>query len=314
MTKQSIQSRLGAKLVPFFAKRVFPSEWIDAGSDRSQLEPIAKKRRSFDGPRPDRVLGRKWKRATTLVDGFPLHLLTPKAGSTGRVLFYCHGGAFVVGPSSLEWMHAARFASAIGFDLALYEYPKVPEHDSLATRAATINAYRAIGDRYPSGKMAIGGLSAGGGLAVSTMLQLQRNGSALPVAAVLFSPWLDMGVAHPDAPRMADTDLMLPIDGLRHDGMLYAGPLLVTDPLVSPRFATAPELAAMPPTVVTAGEEELLLPEGREFVDNLTAAGVDAVLHLERFGQHAAVIAKTPEGGEVFDAAVKDMRRLTKGV
>ncbi len=310
MTKQSLMSRLGAKIVPVFAKRVFPPEWIEAGDDRAQLEAIAKKRRKSDGPRPDLVLQRSWSRATTDVAGFPLHLLTPKAGSTGQVLFYCHGGAFVVGPSSLEWLHAARFAAAIGFDLALYQYPKVPEHDSTTMRATTLTAYDAIAERYPADRIAIAGLSAGGGLAVSTMLQLHRDGRDLPIAAALFSPWLDMGVTHPDAGSMVDTDKVLPIDALRHDGKLYAGSLSLTDPLVSPRFTTSEELAALPPTVLTAGEDELLLPEGREFIDNLAASGVAATLHLERYGQHAGIMAKTSEGTEVFDAAVKDMRRL----
>lgn len=309
MTEQSLMSRLGAKMLPFFSKRVFPEAWIEAGHDRSRLEVIAKKRRSFDGPRPDLVLERSWGRATTDVAGYPLHLLTPSSGSTGRVLFYCHGGAFVVGPSALEWLHAAKFAAAIGCDLALYEYPKVPEHDSAATRGATLEAYDIIADRYASDRISIAGLSAGGGLAVSTMLQLQRDGRPLPVSATLFSPWLDMTVSHPDAQKYIDSDVLLPLKLLRHDGLLYAGPLGTADPLVSPRFAAADELGALPPTVVTVGEQELLLPEGSEFVDKLKAAGVTASVHIERFGQHAGVAAGTPEGNEVFDAAAAATRQ-----
>ena len=242
MTEQSLLSRLGAKMLPLVSKRVFPDGWIEAGHDRARLEVLAKKRRSLDGPRPDLVLQRSWGRATTEVAGFPLHLLTPTAGSTGKVLFYCHGGAFVVGPSTLEWTHAAKFAAAIGCDLALYEYPKVPEHDSAATRPATLSAYDLIASRYPTDRIAIAGLSAGGGLAVSTMLQLLRDGRPLPISATLFSPWLDMTVSHPDAPNYAETDVLLPVQALRHDGLLYAAERGTADPLVSPRFTLAEEL------------------------------------------------------------------------
>lgn len=308
MTEQSLASRLGAKIIPVFAKRVFPQEWVDAGDDRTRLAAVAKKRRAFDGPRPDFVLQRSWGRATTDVAGHQLHLLTPKTGSTGRVLFYCHGGAYVLGPSSLEWLHAAKFAAAIGHDLALYEYPKVPEYDALAIGATTLTAYDAICDRYPADQITIAGLSAGGGLAVSTMLRLHRAGRELPRAAALFSPWLDVTVAHPDAIAKSTTDQMLPLERIRRDGELYAGPMDASDPLVSPRFTRADELAALPPITVTAGDQEILLPECREFVDNLNAAGVSASLHVERFGPHAGVAANTPEGSEVFDLAAADMR------
>jgi len=86
--------------------------------------------------------------------------------------------------------------------------------------------------------------------------------------------------------------------------VLYAGATDVLDPMVSPRFATAEQLGAMPPTVVAAGEFELFLPECREFVDNLTSAGVDASLHVERHGQHASTLAPTPEGTAVIDEVV----------
>lgn len=305
MSGQSPQSRIGAKMMPMVSKRVFPPEWIEAGDDRTQLRAIAKKRRALDGPRPPLSA---WGRATTTIAGRPLHLFTPKTGSTGWVLFYCHGGAFVVGPSTLEWSHAAKFASAIGCDLALFDYPKVPEHDSADMRATTLTAYHLIAERYGDNNMAIAGLSAGGGLAVSTMLQLHRNGHTLPNAAALFSPWLDMTVAHPDAAAI-DSDMLLPIEVLRRDGALYAGSMELTNPLVSPRFTTAQELAALPATVVTAGEQELLLPEGNEFVDHLNAAGTTATMHLEHFGQHAGIIASTPEASELFTAAATQMRQ-----
>lgn len=304
MTKQSLKSRAGERAMPMFASRVFPPVWLEAGDDHERLAQIATKRRSNDGPRPDLVLGRSWNRAITTVADRQLHLLTPKSGSSGRVLFYCHGGAFVVGPSSIEWLFAAKLATALNADLALYDYPKVPEHDASIIGAVTVDAYQLIADRYPAEQTVIGGTSAGGGLAVSTMLRLLRSGNELPSAAILFSPWLDMTVSHPDAAGFVDTDKLLPIEILRRDGELYAGSSDVADPLVSPRFAAAAELAALPPVAITAGANEILLPEAQEFTDKLTAAGVAATLHVEPFGQHAAVLAGAPEGAATLAQAL----------
>jgi len=308
MPEQSRASRMSSRVLPFVADRVFHTDWMTAGDNRAALAAAAKKRRVLDGPRPDAILQRKWGRATTEIGGRSLHLLTPKGGTSGRVLFYCHGGAFVIGPSSLEWIFAARFAASIGCDLALYDYPRVPEADSPTILATTLAAYRVIEARYPPRHITMAGLSAGGGLAVATLLQLQRVGSPLPSAGVLFSPWLDVTVSHPDAEGNTESDLLLPIERLRRDGELYAGATELTDPLVSPRFASADDLAAMPPMVVSAGEHEILLPEAREFVANLTGAGVTAKLALEPHGQHGGIAGAHPEAAAGRDECVEFLR------
>lgn len=283
-----------------------------AGDDRTKLIAAAKKRRAIDGPRPDAVLQRKWRRATTMVENGNLHLLAPTGGSTGRVLFYCHGGAFVTGPSSLEWLFAARFAESIGCDLAVYEYRRVPEVDSSAILPETRAAYRAIEARYPADRITMAGFSAGGGLAVATLLQLHRAGSPLPSACVLFSPWLDMTISHPDAMANAEADKLLPVESLRRDGELYAGSAELADPLVSPRFTSPAELAALPPTVVTAGEHEILWAEDREFVDKLGAAGVSAELIVESHGQHGGILGVHREAAAARADCVEVLRRYRR--
>jgi len=308
MAEQSFPSRTGAKLLPFVAKRLFPPSWLDAGEDRDRLRAIAKQRRRFDGPRPDLVMQRKWNRATTEVDGSELHLLTPKSGSTGRLLFYCHGGAFVVGPSAIEWLFATRLATELGYDLALFDYPKVPEVHSSMIMATTMAAYELLSERYEPAQFLIAGTSAGGGLAASLMLQFARAGKAQPAACLLVSPWLDMTLSHPDVEAAVRTEQLLPLAGLRRDGQLYAGERNAKDPLVSPRFMAASEFAKMAPTVVVAGEQELLLGEAREYVTNLTQAGVSSTLVLEPYGQHAGVAAQTPEGAQALDAALDQLR------
>jgi len=299
-------------MLPQLSKRAFPQAWVDAGRDREQLAIVAKKRRALDSPRPDAILQRTWARATTTIADRPLHLFTPKSGSTGGVLFYCHGGAFVLGASALEWLHASRLATAMGLDLAFYDYPKVPEHEATEIRQATRRAYDVISDRYQSDRISIAGYSAGGNLAVSTMLQLHRDGRPMPASAALFSPWLDVTLSHPDTPDYADNELLLPISALRHDGMLYAGDTGAANPLVSPRFMRPTELAVMPPTMVTIGDQEILFPEANEYVDNLQSNGVHAQLFVEAGGQHTGVIAPTAAGSTVFKALVGELRTIVR--
>jgi len=323
MSDQSLMSRIGASMLPQLAKVAFPSDWVAA--DPATRSALVKRRRSIDGPRPDLILQRKWGRATTEVAGRELHLLTPTSGSTGRVLYYLHGGAFVFGPGAMEWLFATKVADRLGCDLALYDYPKIPEHDSTDIHPANLAAYDAIADRYPSEALLIGGTSAGGALALTTLVQLHRAGRALPDAGVLFSPWLDVTVSHDDigypgdagstdnAGSYAESDKLLEIDCLRADGLLYAGPNEPTDPLISPRYMSDSELAALPPLAITVGEQEIFVPEISEFAARATAAGSRVNVHVESFGQHAGVVVGTPESTAALDAALDDVRSFARG-
>lgn len=308
MADQSMMSRMGATFLPHLAKRVFPPAWVDA--DEAERVQLAKRRRSIDGPRPDLALQRKWGRATTEIAGRELHLLTPKDGSTGRVLYYCHGGAFVLGPSAIEWLFVAKIADRLGFDLALFDYPKVPEHDSSDIHAANLAAYDAITERYGADQQLIGGSSAGGALALTTLLQLRRANRPLPSAALLISPWLDMGVSHEDLPSYAESDKLLAPDCLRQDGALYAGATALTDPVISPLFMADDDLGGMPPMVITAGEHEMFMPEIQDFVARLTSSAARVSLHIEAHGQHVGVFAGSPEAKTAVDAAVLELHRL----
>ena len=59
-----------------------------------------------------------------------------------------------------------------------------------------VRAYRALLDKgYEPGNIVVGGDSAGGGLTVTTMLQLRHDGLPLPKGAVMLSPFLDMTVS-----------------------------------------------------------------------------------------------------------------------
>lgn len=309
MTKQSLGSRLGHRALPWFSQRIFNDEWMEAGNDRILLQQAATRRRRLDGSRPDALLRRRWTMTTTDIAGRELVILTPKTGSTGRLLFYVHGGAYVVGPSAVEWLNAASLARRLDADLALYDYPKSPEYDAGDTIPASIEAWQEVTSQYEPERIVLAGTSAGGGLAAGLLATSAATGIEHPAGAILISPWLDLVSAHPDAERFAATDRLLPIDRLRRDGEVYGGRLDLTDPSLSPRYTSDDALAGLPPMVVTVGEQELFFPEAQEFVGRVNDAGGSASLLVESFGQHATALVPLRETADIRRTVVDTGRR-----
>lgn len=299
MPSPSIVSRVTTQAFRVVSPIAFPDAWVECGDDRESLAKVAKRRRRGDGPFPSAVLRRRWDHEESTVAGHPLHRLTHRREVRSHELFVLHGGAYVVGPSSLEIIMAARLADQLGCNVSIFDYPKVPEH----TAATVLPAVRAAWDHICDGRdptsIVISGHSAGGGLAISLAAAITAEAAGRPGALILVSPWLDLTLSHPEAPAYDTRDRLLRLACLRRDGELFAGDLDPDDPLLSARSRSTESLAALPPTHLTVGEDELFLPESTELVDRVRAGGGDWHLHVEPAGQHMGALGFTPEAAAI---------------
>jgi acetyl esterase/lipase len=307
----SIRSRLATRVLPIVRPGGYPDGWASATDDRSELLALVKQRRRLDAAEPPSLLRRGWQHSELIVDEHRLHLLTtksaPQADGHRKLMLYLHGGGYVFGPTVIEWFTMAKLARLIGADLAVWDYPKVPESCADRTVPATQEAWEALAERYGPEHIVVVGLSAGGGLAMSLMLHRRAIGLAQPAGAVLCSPWLDVTLSHPDIAQLVDRDRVLCIDGLRIDGELYAGTYGVDHPLISPRFA---EFHELPPVLLVAGSEEILLPDAVELADKIEQLGGPVRLEVEAGGLHAGVLLPTPEGARARHQIVAFMGRV----
>ena len=124
-------------------------------------------------------------------------------------------------------------------------------------------------------RLLVAGDSAGGGLTVATLLAVRDAGEPQPAAAALLSPWLDLAVELPSLRRNAAYDWIDEEFLLRcaRDYVGAAGDR--RHPRASPLHA---ELRGLPPLLVQVGTAEVLLDEGRTFVERARDAGVEATL------------------------------------
>jgi len=116
----------------------------------------------------------------------------PQAATPGRTLVYLHGGGYVLGSVDSSRELIARLAVGTGAAVLAPNYRLAPEHRFPAASDDCEEVYRWLLEQGVSADhIALAGDSAGAALCVELLCKLRDTGGPLPLAALLFSPWVD---------------------------------------------------------------------------------------------------------------------------
>lgn len=204
--------------------------------------------------------------------------LIPPAALPDAALIYLHGGYGVLGLTNDHRRLAGHLALAGGMRALLVNYRLAPEAPFPAGLEDCLAAYRfLLGEGYSPGRLALGGDSAGGWLALSLLLALRGAGDPLPAAAACISPVVDPTLSGASITLNAGRDALLSPRSLRALIPLYTGGHPLDDPLLAPLLA---DLGRLPPLLVHAGGDEILLDDARRLVERARAAGADVKLGI----------------------------------
>jgi monoterpene epsilon-lactone hydrolase len=132
--------------------------------------------------------------------------------------------------------------------------------------------------------VALIGDSAGGGLAVTTILRARDQGLRLPAATMPLSPWLDMEATGETFETNAAKDLLVTRDIIQTMAGTFLGESGNRhDPLTNPLYA---DLTGFPPMYIQVGADEALLDDSRKLADLARKTGVDVRLEVVPAMQH----------------------------
>ena len=197
----------------------------------------------------------------------PVRVYAPEgsAPASGRpALLDIHGGGFVMGDMSMEHAFAANVAQELGVAVATVEYRLAPEHPYPGGAEDCYAALRWIHQEasnlgIDTERIAVGGQSAGGGLAAATALLARDRGGPPLCFQFLGIPELDYRLETTSMRTFVDTPLWN-----RPNAVLswryYLGPhQRDVSPYASP--AIAEDLSDLPPAYVTAMEFDPLRDE-----------------------------------------------------
>ena len=210
--------------------------------------------------------------------GVPTAEITASGTEPRHVILYFHGGVYVMGDAAL----AAGLASQIGARTAAkvisVGYRLAPEHPYPAAVDDALAAYQALlHDGTAPSDIAFAGESAGGGLAIATLVNARDHALPVPAAAFVMSPYADLTLAGATMDTKRDADPLLNREALQaRAGDYTAG----HDPalgLISPVFAG---LSGLPPLIIQAGTHEVLLDDAIRLARQAATADVQVTLDI----------------------------------
>jgi len=210
--------------------------------------------------------------------GVPIEWSYAPGSDPTRLLVFFHGGGYCLGSIEshrnlvVEAGRAARVRTlAVGYRLA----PESP------FPAALEDAHAAYGFALAQGiapaKIALGGDSAGGGLALALLIRLRDAKEPLPGCAWLLSPWVDLSLTAASLAAKAAVDPLIQKPYLVELASAYLAGHDRADPLVSPIRA---DLAGLPPLLVQVGSAETLLDDAAGIAARAGAADVAVTLEI----------------------------------
>lgn len=202
----------------------------------------------------------------------------PKGASGDHVIFWLHGGGYVVGSPKSHKGLASQVAAAAKCATVLPDYRLAPEHRYPAALEDSVAAYKGmLGEGVDPANVILAGDSAGGGLAVATALRLKEEGVKLPAGLMLLSPWVNLANTGWSWEAKAARDPFLTRPGLEVRRHQYLGE---ADPLLNGVAVLNADMRGLPPTLIQTGEAEVLLSDSTTLAERLGASGAPVTLEI----------------------------------
>ncbi|OYW95203.1 MAG: hypothetical protein B7Z23_02660 [Pseudomonadales bacterium 32-61-5] len=207
------------------------------------------------------------------VDG---ELMTVRDAKSEGAILYLHGGGYALCSVNSHRDMCERLAHAAGSAVLCVEYRLAPEHPFPAALDDALAGYVWLLDQgYEPDSIAIAGDSAGGGLALATLLAIRDRHLPRPACGVLLSPWADLELKGASIRSRASIDPIATEAALRNWAICYVPDGKLANPYVSPLHG---DFTGLPRLLVQVGEREILFDDATGIVARAQDAGVDAVL------------------------------------
>jgi monoterpene epsilon-lactone hydrolase len=215
---------------------------------------------------------------TAALGGVPTAEITVEGVEPRHVVLYFHGGVYVISDAFLAAGLASQIARRTQAKVISVDYRLAPEHPYPAAVDDALAAYEALLENgVAASDVAFAGDSAGGGLAIATMVNARDHGLAMPAAAFLMSPYVDLTLAGATMETKRDVDPLLNRELLQPRVADYVAGHDAGLALISPVFA---DLSGLPPLIIQAGSHEVLLDDAVRLARQAATADVEVRLDI----------------------------------
>ena len=210
--------------------------------------------------------------------GVPTAEITVDGVEPHHVVLYFHGGVYVMGDAFASADLASQVGRRIGAKAISVGYRLAPEQPYPAAVDDALAAYMALlEDGTAPSDIVLSGESAGGGLAIATLVNARDHGLPLPAAAFVMSPYVDLTLAGATMDTKRDADPLLSREALQARIPDYTAGQDAALGLISPIFA---DLSGLPPLIIQAGTHEVLLDDAVRLARQAATADVEVTLDI----------------------------------
>lgn len=237
------------------------------------------------------------------------------AGTLRAGLVFFHGGGYVMGDVYTEEERCLALCAPGGVVVVSLAYGLAPEEPH---PAASEDGYAGLcwvadnAERFgiDTTRVAVGGSSAGGGLAAAVALMARDRGGPPLAFQLLVYPMLDDRLKTPSMTDGADYPLFNRRAAEDAWGHFLGG--READSYAAP--ARASDVAGLPPAYVMVAEHDPLRDEGIDYARRLVEAGVPTELHLVPGTFHGFDIVglHTEVGRRAVDEQVRALQRTLR--
>jgi epsilon-lactone hydrolase len=256
--------------------------------------------------------------AAASLGGVPTAEITVDGIEARHVVLYFHGGVYVISDAFLAAGLASQVARRTHAKVISVDYRLAPEHPYPAAVDDALAAYEALlDDGIAPADIAFVGESAGGGLAVATLVNARDHGLPLPAAAFVMSPYVDLTLAGATMETKRDVDPLLNRELLQPRVADYTQGQDASLGLISPVFA---DLTGLPPLIIQAGSHEVLLDDAVRLARQAAAADVEVTLDVTPRVPHVSqaysplldeAAVALDRAGQLLSAHLGDAERVT---
>jgi len=260
------------ELKTLFGAKPRPTTWAER---RERMDEIC----AIDPPPADIVF------TPVMIGDVPAEWSLAPGSDVSRVLLYFHGGGYCAGSIKSHRAMVGGVGKQAGIRTLAIAYRLAPEHPYPAALNDALAAWRFLrSEGYAPETIAIGGDSAGGNLTLATLIRLRDMGEALPAAAWLVSPWVDLEMTGASLESKAGIDPLISREYLTGLATAFLAGRDPANPEVSPLYA---DLKGLPPVLTQVGSSETLLDDAVRMAGALGAAEVPSTLEVWPLMVHA---------------------------
>lgn len=213
-----------------------------------------------------------------LIGNMKCEWIMPDGADDKRVLLYFHGGGYGAGSIETHRAQVSNIVKYSGIKTLVIDYRLAPENKYPAPIEDAVTAYQwLLNEGYNAKCIGFGGDSAGGGVAIGSVLYLRDYHIQLPACIIAMSPWLDLTMSGPTIQSKNGIDPILVQEGFYIWSAAYLGDADPKAPYASPVFQ---DLTGLPPTYIQVGEDEMLLSDSTRFAEKAKADGVNIQIEI----------------------------------